>query len=189
MSRFRVKLRLGEILVLAGHVSKVHRDLGLRMQKSLRLPIGEALIRLGFASEEMVLQARSKQMGVPYASPDNRVLPPDRDVRLRIMIPEELARGRRIVPLFLDAGGLALAAEDPADEIFRQGLQRRLGLPVRVFLTGRRHVDEAIEALYLKDEAGGGRDRGDDQLGPAAGHAIVGQALEPGDGSGGGQGH
>lgn len=189
MSRFRVKLRLGEILVLAGHVSKVHRDLGLRMQKSLRLPIGETLIRLGFASEEMVLQARSKQLGVPYASPDNRVLVPDKDVRLRIMIPEELARRRRVVPLFLDAGGLAVASEDPADESFRQGLQRRLGLPVRIFLAARRHVREAIEALYLEDEAVGGRNDADGQLGASAGHAVVGEALQSGNGSGRGQGH
>ena len=56
---------LGEILVRRGAVTAAQVDEALK-KKEGKERIGQALVRLGLADEEVVLQALSEQTRVPY---------------------------------------------------------------------------------------------------------------------------
>src|SRR5438105_3109991 len=107
------KLTLGDILVSSGVITEDQRAKGLKTAAQSRVQFGEAVVKLGFANEEAIAVAFSKQLGIPYASRENKVLRVEKGQNLEKVVSEQHARENLLVPLFLDEKTLAVAMADP----------------------------------------------------------------------------
>jgi hypothetical protein len=58
--------RLGEILLANGALSKQQLEHALAQQPNLKLPLGKVLLKLNYITDEMMRQALSAQLNVPY---------------------------------------------------------------------------------------------------------------------------
>jgi hypothetical protein len=105
-------LRLGDILVEQGVISKEQLGESLEYQKDTGARLGEALIDLGYVTPEKLQQILSWQSlyGLDALA---EIIPDPSAVGL---LTERFCRVRRVLPLEFDSlGGLVLAMADPAD--------------------------------------------------------------------------
>lgn len=61
-------MRLGDRLISVGKITEEQLKDGLSYQKDHNVPLGKALESLGYISEQEIIEALSKQLGVPYTA-------------------------------------------------------------------------------------------------------------------------
>ena len=62
----KIKQRIGEKLVEDGKITQDQLEAGLEYQRKNGFPLGKILEHLGFVSEVEIIEALSRQLGVPY---------------------------------------------------------------------------------------------------------------------------
>ncbi len=109
MGGARQPVRLGELLVQAGHVTEeqVERALGVQQLGGGRL--GSILVNLKFCTEAQIRDLLGRQMGVDVVEL-GRV---DPDAEALERVPKHLIRKYEVVPISLDGDHLTLAMMDP----------------------------------------------------------------------------
>ena len=96
------KMRIGEMLLKQGYINEDQLNKALEMQKTTGKRLGRTLVDLGFMPEERLIEILSMQFEVPYVRLENFIIDPDAYTYL----PEDLCKTYKIVPLFV------LKAED-----------------------------------------------------------------------------
>jgi type IV pilus assembly protein PilB len=136
---------LGAMLSNAGSVSDtgVNRALNLQ-QGSPGERLGDLLIAAGELAEDDLYRALGEQMGVPYV----RLGDFDIEAPALAMLPPDLARSRRLLPLMFDKGRLIVATDDPADTEALGTLKFRTAQQVEAVLASPRDLDVAIAVHY-----------------------------------------
>ena len=103
-------LKLGDLLVRAGAITKSTLEAALVEQKVSRMRLGEVLIKNGWLTERQLAEALSQQLKLPLVSLA-RYRPSSEAIRI---IPESVAQRLEIVPLaILESGKIAIAMSDP----------------------------------------------------------------------------
>ncbi|MDE2237869.1 MAG: type II/IV secretion system protein, partial [Elusimicrobia bacterium] len=118
-----------------------------------RLPLADAVVKLGLASEEAIAVAVSRHLHVPYASRENKILRVERSQALERIVPESFAREHLIVPLFLEENVLAVAMSAPDDMLLQDNLRVMTQKDIQAFIATKSQILNAIDELY---SAGGG---------------------------------
>ncbi|MGH7240154.1 MAG: ATPase, T2SS/T4P/T4SS family, partial [Candidatus Saccharimonadales bacterium] len=75
--------------------------------------ISEALVAEGVIDQEKITKAQAYLAGVPFVDLKNRIIPPE----VLHLIPEQIARSRRIIPFRQNGNVLEVAMQDPHDLI------------------------------------------------------------------------
>jgi len=102
---------LGDMLLETGRITKSQFELANREKKRTGAKFGEICQRLGFISHEEVLQFVGQQTETPYL--DFSKMPIDSEaVKL---IPEEVARLSKLIPVEINEGTLTVAMANPND--------------------------------------------------------------------------
>jgi type II secretory ATPase GspE/PulE/Tfp pilus assembly ATPase PilB-like protein len=140
--------RLGEILIAQGVIDETKLNQALHFQSQNKCLIGEALITLGFATEDAVSQALSKQLGIPYASKENRILNPERNQGLEKMIGEKYAREHVVIPLFVENDSIAVAMCDPANVLVMDNLRLMTNMEIQPFIATKAQILKVIDSFY-----------------------------------------
>ena len=96
------KMRIGEMLLKQGYINEEQLNKALEMQKTTGKRLGRTLVDLGFMPEERLIEILSMQFEVPYVRLENFIIDPD----AYTFLPEDLCKTYKIVPLFV------LKAED-----------------------------------------------------------------------------
>ena len=107
--RFNRSPRLGEQLVLKGILTEEALGNALSAAKAADMKLGEYLTSHGIVPEEDILKALSEQLNFPLYNPDEFPL----DTHLKDLVPQDVARENRLVPLTLEEGVLYCALLDP----------------------------------------------------------------------------
>jgi type IV pilus assembly protein PilB len=156
------RVRIGELLVNAGHIDGMQLDSALAHQRRWGGRIGRAIIELGFLKEETLLRAVGSQLGAPFVVVGERIVPP----AVVALVPRKLIRSRRAFPLEKlteqRRGPLVVAFADPADLVAVDEIAFATGLEVRPVLAAEWDLDQAI-ARHLGD-APAGRSPGAERL-------------------------
>lgn len=141
-----IHVRLGDLLLRAGVVSEMQLRTALAEQQRCGGKLGSILVGMGALSEDLLLKALSKQLGVPRAN------------LAELRVPEALLQ--RLDRVFCEQSGLVpiayvqqrrslvVAVSDPTQVVLIDELSRRVGLRVEVALAGERQVLDAIDRLY-----------------------------------------
>ena len=148
------KLDIADILVASAVITREQRDKALHAAITGKCSVGEAVVKLGFAKDEAIAMAISKQLQVPYASRENKILKTERDQNLEKIINEGFAREHSVLPLFLDDKVLAVAMISPEDMVLIDNLRLVTGgLEIQPFVATRAQILKAIDDFYQ----GGGK--------------------------------
>jgi type IV pilus assembly protein PilB len=136
--------KLGQILLEGGSVTdeQVHRALLHARQKKLR--IGEALIDLGFTTEEKVARALCKQVGLPFVDLVKNKLPP----ATVALLPAEIVRDYRIIPVKKTPGAVIVAIEDPDASYMLDDLRFQLDVDLRPALATKGGISHALKTYW-----------------------------------------
>lgn len=107
--RFNRSPRLGEQPVLKGILTEEALENALSAAKAANMKLGEYLTSHGIVPEEDILKALSEQLSFPLYNPDEFPLDP----HLKDLVPQDVARENRLVPLTFEEGVLYCALLDP----------------------------------------------------------------------------
>ena len=139
-----VRRWLGDTLLNAGLVTRPQLDEALAIQNSTGQKLGQALVSLGYLSDNALLQTLCADAGIPYLN-ESELTPAPEAVAL---IPSELARQHSVVPLKLESRHLVIAMADPFDLLSIRSLTRAAGRSIRVVGAQRDVVLKAINSAY-----------------------------------------
>ena len=152
MSRPNIPTRtLTSILVESGIVNEAQVEQALVRQRETGTLIGEALVELGFTSEENIGWALSKQLGIPYVD----VRPEAIDSEQVRRFPEQVLRRVQAVPLFGSRSELTVAMADPTDQDAVAELRQIVGGALSLVIGAPGSLRRAIDAVYGGRKEGG----------------------------------
>lgn len=143
-----IRKKLGQILIEQKAITEDQLNRALKYQEQNRCLIGEALVKLGYTTEEQVAIALSKQLSIPYASIKNSILKPERNQNLEKIIPEKFARDNKVVPLFIESGLIAVAMADPTDLMLIDNIRIMTGMDVQTFISTKEQILKVIDSFY-----------------------------------------
>lgn len=134
--------RLGEILIDAGAITRGQLREALAVQSVSGGLVGDILQRLGHITEAGVLEAVSRQLGIPKAQLD-RCSP---DAALLAAFPREFCEQRRCLPFGRSGGCVQVAMADPLDLNTVNAIEEEHGLRVDIYAAS----ESAIRAVLAR---------------------------------------
>jgi len=143
------KRRLGEILYKKGYVGKEKLIAAIKKGKKVKKRLGEVLIADGLATEEQVFKALAKQFGFEFVDLDKVDIPSD----VTKLVPEDLIKKHKIIPLSQDNGELRVVIKDPMDLDTMDLLRFRLNMEIRCCLASPTKIDNHIEGASVAQES------------------------------------
>lgn len=138
---------LGDFLVEQGLITEEQLKKALAYQQKAGKLLGRSLIELGFIGEEELIKALSEQLGVQYVSLKNYRIDPE----VVKLVPEELARNYRLIPLFAIEKTLTVAMANPLDVVAIDALSRTTGMKVEPVVCSEQEISDAIDHYYGSD--------------------------------------
>jgi hypothetical protein len=137
------RIKLGELLVRAGVINETKLNAALAEQKRWGGRLGKVLVDMSFVTEDLIVKALSKQLGIPRATFQNVNVP--RELMEKIDL--GFARSTGICPEHFDAGTktLTVAMVDPTNVTAIDELAFKTGLKVQTTIAGEAQVNEAID--------------------------------------------
>lgn len=145
------RIRLGELLVRAGVIDEMKLKAALAEQHRWGGRLGKILVDMNFVSEEILVKALSKQLGVPRADL-SRIDVPDKVMQ---QVDPSFAETNGLVPVRYDEGRrvLVVATSDPTNVAALDELRFKTGLRIETVLAGDHEVHATIDR-YLKTASG-----------------------------------
>ena len=141
--------RLGDILVESGHLTNEDIERALAMQKGTNKRLGEILIDENFISENELIESLKMQLGIDFIDLSKAKIDP----ALTRLIPKNIAKQYRLVPVKLQNDQLFIAMEDPlnfrAIETVKEVSHKR----VVVMIAYREAIEKALAVLYENEGA------------------------------------
>jgi hypothetical protein len=144
LHRHKKRSRLGDILVKAGRITEEQLHAALAHQRRTPMPIGQALIRLGYVNDMLMRDALCTQLHVNFFDLDPIWI----DQRLTRFISERFATRHLIVPLLQIRDILVVAMDDPSRAEFVERLQESLNLHIEIVTTTPQKLEAAMARLY-----------------------------------------
>ncbi len=136
--------RIGDILVETGVVTPQQLAEALAQQRRTRERLGRILVDQGAATEKQIAQALAAQLDLPLVNLASARADPNA-IKL---IPEVLARKRRVLALQLDGGQLVVAMADPLDVFALDDVGIAARRAVKPVVAVESEVMAAIERAY-----------------------------------------
>ncbi len=142
-------VRLGELLVNAKLITTADLEAALSEQQATGDRLGAILVRRGLLSESQVTQILSQQLSIPWVSLHHI----DWSEALLNMVPAEVAREMRIVPVYVRhvrrvGDVLYVAMEDPCAGSALQEVSTLSGLRVRPMIASPSDITRVLIAHY-----------------------------------------
>ncbi|MFT4581329.1 MAG: type IV pilus assembly protein PilB [Gammaproteobacteria bacterium] len=148
MTSVRQTLRIGELLVQKGVVSPDQVRIGLIEQKKNKDHLGKILVRLGFATEAIILDVLGGALGQQKADL-SKVVVDSEAIRL---IPKDMARRFHILPLTFETNRnrLTLAMADTFNVVALDQITALLGGDTEIvpLMAGEAEIEKAIDQFY-----------------------------------------
>jgi hypothetical protein len=144
LHRHGKRSRLGDVLIKAGRITPSQLDAALALQRTTPMPIGQALIKLGAASETTMRDALCTQLHVNFFDLD----PINIDQKLTRLISPQYAARHLVVPLFRVGDILVVAVDDPSDLQMIERLESTLHLQIEIVTTTLAKLKAALHRLY-----------------------------------------
>jgi type II secretion system protein E len=137
-------LLIGQLLIEEGVITPEQLEAGLKEQKKTGDFICQALIKLGFVSEERVLSVLSGKLNIPYIKLKDK----DIDPLIIQKVPAKFASHYKIIPVDFKDNSLVIAMTDPLDIRTLDDIRLLLGIEVKGVLAGESGIQEAIRKYY-----------------------------------------
>ena len=142
------KMRIGEMLMAQGYITEAQLNKALEQQKITGQRLGKTLVSLGFMPEEKLIEILSIQFEIPYVSLSNFSFDPD----VVKYLSEDVCRGYNVVPLFVNLKEkiLTIAMSDPTNMRVIDIVKFKAQMDIDVVMASEKDVSAAIERLYAE---------------------------------------
>jgi twitching motility protein PilT len=134
------KLKIGEILVSSGLITEDQLKAALNGQRQLGGTVGENLIRLGYISEEVLLNSLSEQTGLQHINLTRVEVPPS----IQRLIQLETVRSRRLLPIGFEGKILVVGMVDPTDLPALSEVEFQSGHSTKPVILSSTHFEQAL---------------------------------------------
>ena len=115
-------------------------------EKSGSHPVYKAFIELGILSKDQVYELIADELGLAYIDLNNFTI----EEELFSLLPEEIVRKFKVIPVFSMEKSLGLAMADPRDVEAIDHISRYTGLSVDPYLSAEEDILNVIDAQFLK---------------------------------------
>ncbi|HXG24984.1 MAG TPA: ATPase, T2SS/T4P/T4SS family [Chthonomonadales bacterium] len=136
--------RLGEQLIADGLIDEQQLRQSLEHQRHTGAFLGETLVALGFVSSAALGRYLEAATGFPFVNLAEHPL----NQNLAHLVPEHVARRKRLLPIAEQGDTIHLAMADPLDLATLDDLRARLNRRIVPFLALEADLNEAINRVY-----------------------------------------
>lgn len=145
------RVRIGELLVETGLITREQLNEALELQRDDPRRLGEIVVAAGMVSEAKVTQVLSQQLSVPWVSLEYV----DFSRQLLNLVSSKTAQEHTLVPIYVRRSKqrretLYVAIEDPSNQDALDEVADFSGLPVRPMIAPSSDIRAAIRAYYLE---------------------------------------
>jgi type IV pilus assembly protein PilB len=151
MPKRLITKRIGEVLLERGVITRAHLDEAVEHQKQQGGLFGQALIKLGHATEEEIALALTAQYGFPYLPLDNYEI----DEEVVVSVSEQLASQYCLIAIDRIGNALTLAMADPSNVKAIEDVEAHTKCVVQAFVSTPSEIQKAIEKYYKKTDGQG----------------------------------
>ena len=148
MSEQRKKLRLGELLVQQGLLTKDQLAIVLAEQRNSNVPIGRLLVRLGFVTETAIRDIMARTVGQESIDLAQVIADPE----ALSLVPEEFARRNHLLPIAYDPAEhvLTIATTEIFNVVALDQLRAMLGpqAELKTQLAAEAQLGDYIDHFY-----------------------------------------
>lgn len=142
--RYLLKEQLGQVLIQRGKITPEQLKKALEVQKEQGGFVGEVLTKLGFATEEDIVQALAIQHDFPYLPLANYAI----DEEVTKLIPEALARKYHVLAVDKMSDVLTVVMANPLDTKTIEEIEALTKCKAEVFVATYTELKETIERFY-----------------------------------------
>lgn len=144
------KKYLGETLVAQGVITQAQLNECIDEQSETKEKLGNILLQKGYVTKDVLLNALSYCLGVPYVrSADLQV---ERDALA--VVSERNARRFLIMPISVKDNVLSIAMADPSNVVMKDEIEKIVNMRLSVSLMDETEVKESIERFYVRTSLG-----------------------------------
>jgi len=143
-------LKLGEMLLKAGKITKEQLEEALQEQKSHGGKLGETLLRLGYIKDENVInEFLAKQLNIGTVKLDDLELDPD----IVALIPIDIAQKFNVIATIKVGKILFVATNDPSNVFVMDTLKFVTGYEIQPVMASKEAISAALDKYYGTDES------------------------------------
>jgi type IV pilus assembly protein PilB len=135
---------LGELLVKMSYITQRQLDDALKVQSLEGGRIGEVLVKAGLISEEGILDALSKQFGIPIIDLDKTEI----EEGVINLLPLHTVRRYNVMPVRKKGNTLTIAINDPTKIFDLKEIKLFTGYDINPLLTSESSMAKTIEKHY-----------------------------------------
>ncbi|GEM_PF-1642396 len=139
---------LGQLLLEKQLLTDEKLNYALSKQQETHSRLGHILVDLGYVSENDIIHALEEQFGLPCISINVNII----NAAVVRLIPEEICRQFRLIPILLDGNNLTIACTNPYDLTFIDLIHFNTEYKVTVTLATEKSVMESINQVYGTDK-------------------------------------
>jgi type IV pilus assembly protein PilB len=136
---------LGRLLVEKNLISWEQLDKALEIQKTVKKPLGEVLVHMGFVTEQDVSEVLAEQLKIPFVDVSS-LDSIDQDVTK--IIPEDLARRHTVLAIKRNERVLNVVMANPTDVVAIDDLRWLTKLEIAPSVGLKNDIIEAINKAY-----------------------------------------
>lgn len=134
------RMKLGELLVKKGLISKEQLDTAIEYQKSLGGKIGNIIVKLGYMSDEKLTKIIARTYNMDVTDLGKMILP----INLFRTVPRDIIEKHNVIPVHVSEKVLTVAIADPTDYDALDELQFVTGKKIETTLATRDAIKRAI---------------------------------------------
>ncbi|MCM8793566.1 MAG: Flp pilus assembly complex ATPase component TadA [Candidatus Omnitrophica bacterium] len=136
---------LEEILLAEGLINTQQLNRAKEEAQKLGLSLEDVLIKLGFVGEDIIASKIAEVLSLPYVKLSNYNI----DQNVIKLVPEEIARRYKLIPLFLLEDTLTLAMANPQNIVALDEIRLKTKLKyIDVVVAGKTEIENAINQYY-----------------------------------------
>lgn len=137
---------LGERLIEAGLITDAQLGLALREKRRSGGYLGSVLVKLGFITEEVLTDSLAVETHTEVVDVLNVVI----DEHVLELIPYEVAKKNRIVPISVDDKLITVAMADAFDVVAIDNVEKITGLQLEITSAPEADISDALERHYAQ---------------------------------------
>jgi type IV pilus assembly protein PilB len=137
--------RLGEILVDAHKITEEDLLRATNEQAKYGEKLGEVMVKMGLVTDGDIVAAVSEQLKIPVFDLDHKEVSPE-IIRL---IPQEMVKNYRLIPVERHLNVLKIAMVDPLDINASDAVARAVRMEIELCLITDNELNRALEKLSL----------------------------------------
>jgi len=141
-------MRIGELLVQNGIISKTQLDEALERQKDQKKRLGEILIDLGYISLKDLVWMISEQADIPFVE----IKPEMLDAKLINSFPENVLQKNSILPLYETDQAIYIAVADPTAQNSINALQPHTDKKIVASGAEAIIIHQMLDKFYLSQQ-------------------------------------